>query len=400
MFPEHTFSVSYAGHKTSPHFSLLPPSHSLNQSNPHNDHELSKPLRSKKKRSAVFIVIIASIAVHVLALGGLAAIKIIEVLQPEPEFEAPPIVEVKPRPPPPPPPPTSKRAQRSLPRPQPLTARNPQNMSVPAIEISNSNLSIGGGRGFGGGLGDLGGAVAESLRITSFGYDRAMEGTLHGTLYDLKQDRNRKSLNVTDKLGHATRIFRAFTNNFNISPIERKFFKSEKELYASYFVIPMQQAAAAPAAFGAQGEIAPSLLAVYYEGTYKPRKSGRFRLFGQGDDVLAVRIKGKLVLDATRGYYSKWKQNSAAKRANQANPEAFLGLGNPGVTGHWFTLREGAETEVEILFGEIPGGLFGGYILIEEEGVPGRKIFSTRPLSAQDKNFLRKLHPDAAQFID
>jgi len=116
-------------------------------------------------------VIIASIAVHILALGGLAAIKIIEVLQPEPEFEAPPIVENKPPPPPPPPPPTTKRAQRSLPRPQPLAARNPQNMSVPAIEISNSDLSIGGGRGFGGGLGSLGGAVADSLRISFFGME-------------------------------------------------------------------------------------------------------------------------------------------------------------------------------------------------------------------------------------
>ena len=114
MFPEHTFSVSYAGHKTSPHFSLLPPSHSLNQSNPHNDHELSKPLRSKKKRSAVFIVIVASIAVHILAGLGLAAIKIIEVLQPEPEFEAPPVVENKPPPPPPPPPPTNQWVHRII----------------------------------------------------------------------------------------------------------------------------------------------------------------------------------------------------------------------------------------------------------------------------------------------
>ena len=140
-------------------------------STPHNDQALGKALGSKKKRSAVFIVIIASIAVHVLALGGLAAIKIIEVLQPEPEFEAPPVVENKPPPPPPPPPPTNKRAQRSLPRPQPLAARNPQNMSVPAIEINNSDLAIGGGRGFGGGLGSLGGAVADSLRISFFGME-------------------------------------------------------------------------------------------------------------------------------------------------------------------------------------------------------------------------------------
>ena len=140
-------------------------------STPHNERKLGKPLRSKKKRSAVFIVIVASIAVHVLAGLGLSAVKIIEVLQPEPEFEAPPVVAVKPPPPPPPPPPTTKRSQRSLPRPQPLAVKNAQNTNVPAIEISDANLTVGGGRGFGGGLGNLGGAVADSLRISFFGME-------------------------------------------------------------------------------------------------------------------------------------------------------------------------------------------------------------------------------------
>jgi hypothetical protein len=138
---------------------------------PHNEQELGKPLRTRKKRGAVFIVIVVSIVVHVLGLGGLAAIKIIEVLQPEAEFEAPPVVVATPPPPPPPPPPTNKRAQRSMPRPQALAVQNPQNMSVPSIEIDDSNLTIGGGRGFGGGLGDLGGAVADSLRISFFGME-------------------------------------------------------------------------------------------------------------------------------------------------------------------------------------------------------------------------------------
>jgi len=140
-------------------------------STPHNDQQLGKPLRSKKKRSAVFIVIVASIAVHVLAGLGLAAVKIIEVLQSEPEFEAPPVVEMKPPPPPPPPPPTTKRSQRSLPRPQPLAVKNAQNTNVPAIEMNDANLTVGGGRGFGGGLGQLGGAVADSLRISFFGME-------------------------------------------------------------------------------------------------------------------------------------------------------------------------------------------------------------------------------------
>ena len=136
---------------------------------PHNEQELGKPLRNKKKRSTVFLVIVITIIVHVLGLGGLAAIKIIEVLKPEPAFEAPPVVEIAKPPPPPPPPPTTKRSQKSLPRPQPLAAMNPQNMSVPAIVMQDSDMAF--GRGFGGGLGELGGGIMDRVNISFFGIE-------------------------------------------------------------------------------------------------------------------------------------------------------------------------------------------------------------------------------------
>ena len=378
-------------------------------STPHNDQALGKTLRSKKKRSAVFIVIIASIAVHVLAGLGLAAIKIIEVLQLEPEFEAPPVVATKPPPPPPPPPPTTKRSQRSLPRPQPLAARNPQNMSVPAIEISNSDLSIGGGRGFGGGLGSLGGAVADSLRITSFGYDQAMEGTLEGTLYDFKKDSKGKEIREVTKFGpgfapktnYASGIFKSFTGNFRQDSLDRKFFKSDTLLYGAYFIIPGTSAKVAPRAFKVEGVIAPELICAAYTGTYRPTKSGRFRLFGKADDVLVVRINGKTVLDGSwhKSTYSRWNQPSSAKSADKKSPQSYFGLSQPGVSGNWFDLTEGRETQVEVVIAEVPGADFGAYLLIEEEGQPGKQIFTTRPLGDKDKEFLRKTHKDAAQFI-
>ncbi|MBC8188897.1 MAG: hypothetical protein H8E75_00495 [Puniceicoccaceae bacterium] len=372
-------------------------------STPHNEQELGKSLRSKKKRSAVFIVIAVSIVVHVLALGGLAAIKIIEVLQPEPEFEAPPVVATKPPPPPPPPPPTTKLAQRSMPRPQPLAVKNAQNTSVPAIEINNANLTVGGGRGFGGGLGALGGAVADSIRISSFGFDQAMEGTLEGTLYDFKQDTKKKSLlkDSTDKGTYASGILKSFTDNFRRDALDRKFFKPETLLYGAYFVIPNTSASAAPRAFKAEGVIAPELICAAYTGTYRPTKSGRFRLFGKGDDALIVRINGKTVLDGswTKSAYSRWNQPASAKRADEKSPQSYFGFSQPGVTGDWFELRAGRETQVEVVIAEVPGSMFGAYLLIEEEGVPGKQIFTTRPLGDKDKTFLRNSHPDAAQFI-
>lgn len=128
----------------------------------------------RKKRSTLFIVISASIAIHLLAGGVLAVIKISEVLQKEPEFEAPAMETVKPPPPPPPPPPTPTRTQKSMPRPQPLAAQNPQNLDVPEIQIDRSNINMLSGRGFGGGLGQVGGGVLETMNLEFFGH--SMEG--------------------------------------------------------------------------------------------------------------------------------------------------------------------------------------------------------------------------------
>ncbi len=122
----------------------------------------------RKKRGAVFIVIIVSIAGHLLAGGILAVIKITEVLQREAEFEAPPLEAVTPPPPPPPPPPTASRTQRSMPRPQPMAAQNPMNMEVPVIEIDRSNMNMLSGRGLGGGLGSIGGGVMDSITSIKF----------------------------------------------------------------------------------------------------------------------------------------------------------------------------------------------------------------------------------------
>lgn len=373
---------------------------------PHNDNQLGQPFRNKRKRGAVFIVIVASIAVHVLGLGVLGVMKIVEVISPPPEFEAPPVVASKAPPPPPPPPPTTKRTQRSLPRPQPLAAVNPQNMAVPAIAMQESDLSLGGGRGFGGGLGELGGGAMDSIRLTSFGFDRAMEGTLTGTLFDFKTDENGKPIKRMPAgmalIPYFGPIVQKYSTNFDVGKFTRQYTKAETNLYASYFIIPFQNAAIAPRSFGVEDQIKSTMIGVHYEGTYKPQASGTFRLIGRGDDVLLVRINGKIVLDGSVvGKYSSWRYRSENKSEDAENMKVFFGFKQSffGITGDWFNLREGVQTDVEIFIAEVPGGNFGAYILIEEDGVPGLKIFSTRPLSDQDKNFLRKSHPDATKFF-
>ncbi|MGJ8653773.1 MAG: hypothetical protein ACSHX8_10905 [Opitutaceae bacterium] len=379
---------------------------------PHDNQQLGKALRSPKKRSAVFIVVAASVGVHLLALIVFGVIKVVETINPPPEFEAPPIVEMTP-PPPPPPPPTTKRTQRSLPRPQPLAAQNPKNMSVPAIQMQDADLSF--GRGSGGGLGELGGGMMDRVNLSAFGFDQAMEGTLKGTLFDFKRDKYAKEVRGLPPMKASTNMplipffqptVRKFTHRFDIQHLERSFYKAEKNLFASYFIIPFGNASIAPKSFGVEGEIKPSMIGVHYTGSYKPEKTGTFRLIGRADDVLVVQINGKIVLDGSvvvkgNSDYSPWKQSPSQLKKDQEAGRTFFGFKDAfyALTGDWFNLREGVDTGVEIFISEVPGGHFGAYILIEEQGVPGLKIFTTRPLSEQDKAFLTKLHPDVKKFL-
>jgi hypothetical protein len=363
--------------------------------------------RPRKKRGAVFIVIAASIGIHLLAGGVLAVIKITEVIRATPDFEAPPVEVVKPPPPPPPPPPTTMRTQKSMPRPQPLAAQNPQNLDIPAIEIDRSNLNMLSGRGFGGGLGKIGGGVLESFNITSFGFDRYVEGTLEGTLFDFKTDKKGKP--IDHAWGNPEKGFpqisKEFTRTFNIKNLERDFFTAENKLFASYFAIPFQPASIAPESFGAADVIKPTLIGAVYKGSFVPRESGRFRFVGRGDDVFVVRLNGKIVLDGSwraKQYYSDWKQSEESKQADQERAKKnYFGFTQPAITGDGFMLRKGEPTELELMLVEVPGGKFGGYLLIEKEsGESGPKLFSTLPLSDADKNFLRRVHPDAAALLD
>ena len=279
-------------------------------------------IRQGKKRSVIFIVIVLSIAVHLLGLGVFGVIKIVETIATPPDFEAPPVEAVRPPPPPPPPPPpTIKRAQRSMPRPQPLVAQNPQNMNVPAIVLQDAELSVGGGRGFGGGIGQLGSTVVESIRLSSFGFDRAMEGTLEGTLYDFKRSADQEPLKTSGGPSrYVGEILTKFTRSFSRSHLD-KYYKPDVRLYGASFIIPNTQASEAPRAFQAEGMVDPKMLAVAYKGSYRPTESGRFRLSGRGDNVLIVRINGRIVMDASwygpPSIYTNWKQSQVAKRKQE-----------------------------------------------------------------------------------
>jgi hypothetical protein len=125
----------------------------------------------------------------------------------------------------------------------------------------------------------------------------------------------------------------------------------------------------------------------HYKGKLVHREGITFRFWGHGDDILVVRVDGEIVLNAswpgTEPVYSKWTNVTADNR------KYFLGS-QRAVVGDWITLEPGVPLDMEVVLGEVPGGVFCAMLLVEEKGVeyernrqngPILPIFKTEHLS-------------------
>ena len=76
--------------------------------------------------------------------------------------------------------------------------------------------------------------------------------------------------------------------------------------------------------------------------------------------MLAVRVNGKVVL--SNGVdLGNWQSSSAN------NNQYFLGHWK-ALVGDWITLEPGVSLDMEVIFGEQPGGWFYAMLLVEEKG--------------------------------
>ncbi len=175
---------------------------------------------------------------------------------------------------------------------------------------------------------------------------------------------------------------------------DRSFFKSEKALYASFWIFPNQPAVEAPKAFNVEKEVEPAALVIPYSGSFMASETGNFRFYGRADDILIVRINGKIVLDgsAVEGTYTDWKTSSGETGA------PLFGQLRTGIYGDWFKLQANKSYDIDIIVGEVPGGDFGCWLTFQKEGGEP-KIFSTRSLNDKEKSFLKRLHPDSRKFL-
>jgi hypothetical protein len=313
--------------------------------------ELLQGKSAIRGRSTAFVVTVAVHVVFFLVAGVYVALEVFK--EEEPRFEGEQLSRPKMQ---------IKKLKVPI-KVTKITQPKMQQMAAPT-QVTKMDVDMPTMGGVGGGTGSFGGAgTGFSLGFnfdTVFGGDT---GDLEGTLYDLKQTADGDPIrNVTDKTYQS--VIRSFLRSWNERELQQ-YYQAPKKKYAIAFSMPAMSASAAPQAFEVQDIVEPKYWAIHYKGKIEVRETGRYRFCGLGDDVLAVRVDGDLVLDAA---WPKHRQTMTDWKSSSPESDRFPLGGATMVVGDWVRLRRGTKIPFEVLIGEIGGGLFSCHLFVEQEG--------------------------------
>ncbi|MDF7827001.1 SHD1 domain-containing protein, partial [Pontiellaceae bacterium B12227] len=239
--------------------------------------------------------------------------------------------------------------------------------SMPDIQLPEMS---GMGEALGGGVGGFD-IMPDLDEVTIFGSGQSIGSDFVGTFYDFKRDRSARPVPMTD-IQFVDEVIKFTKGGWKQSKIAR-FYRSPKQLYATSIMVPPVRSAVAPAAFGEADTVGYAWM-VHYKGQLVYPEDIKFRFWGHGDDVMVVRVNGKVVLNASwpddnRGTYligGNWQSSAADSR------RYYLG-NNLAVVGDWITLKAGEPQDMEVIIGEVPGGAFCSMLVVQVDGVEYEK---------------------------
>lgn len=197
---------------------------------------------------------------------------------------------------------------------------------------------------------------------SAFGSSKKTSGSMLGIFYDLKQNPKRQPYPYPQP-SDSFKLLGEFLDSGWDENVLNRYFRATRPLYATEVLIPAAGAEGAPEAFGLKGIVQPSHWVVIYKAQVSPPEDGTYRFVGAADDLMAVGVNGKTVLVQSfyDGKFSSWKEPAPAEKI-----PCWIKSGLK--RGDWFTCKKGEPIDLDIMIGEIPGNLFGAYLLIEKQG--------------------------------
>ncbi|MDR0532373.1 MAG: hypothetical protein LBH01_00285 [Verrucomicrobiales bacterium] len=195
--------------------------------------------------------------------------------------------------------------------------------------------------------------------------DIVQGGSLEGYFYDFKTGKDGKSTGMS--IAQWQGIMKKFINSSNWNPADfNDYYKSPSPLYIQKFFITTRGSIEAPKAFKVPNQ--PALWSVLYKGSIIPPEDGTYSFAGFGDDLLAVRINGRLVLDGG------WLQISDISLKTYPNlwSKVYKERGELRL-GKTFAAKAGEPLKIEILIGD-QGGWCAYFLMIKKEGKSYEKL--------------------------
>ena len=251
----------------------------------------------------------------------------------------------------------------------------PDMPAMPKSAAAPAQMAGVGGTGVGSSIGAAGmpAAAAGGSAVTMFGLRDARTGGLMGTFYDLKQTAGGKPTEMAiaganqhdAKEDHPNKTYAAelrefVKGNWNDSLLQ-KYFKGPNPLYTTQIFIPVMSAVEGPKAFDLADKVQPRRWVVIYKGKVTPPVSGKYIFVGSADDVIMVRFNGRVVLDG--GIFNPTGEKPKGGYWNDGPS-----LPHSTKRGETFDVTAGKSYDIQILIGEIPGGGFHCWLLLEKEG--------------------------------
>lgn len=252
-------------------------------------------------------------------------------------------------------------------------------LAMPASSVSSAagaTGSLGGGLGSGAGTGAGAGPGTGALRMMPFGLSRAPKsGALAGTLYLMSSAQYKANEDEVN-------AFRKWMRSFSISGWPESHLaglpKSSNQLFTTQILIPQILALEAPKAFGIDKQKSLVRFFIRYRGKVSPPRSGRWRFVGYGDDILVVRLSGKVILESS----APWGKLNIPGLTGWVPKKHYTYSPKVNYTvGDWTQLNGSTSYDIEVCMSEEPRtGDTSAVLLVEEEGATYEKTKDGTPI--------------------
>jgi hypothetical protein len=188
-----------------------------------------------------------------------------------------------------------------------------------------------------------------------------------GTLYYMRRDKEGKEIPAYPPDEYLSRMVQLLSDNGKIKETESsKYFRVPQQLASFVMLFPPISGEIAPAAFGAQ-QVPDHRQCwfVVYQGKISAPTNNRYRFLGGGNEVLIVRVDGRVVLDGSWGF--PWPQRGQSPTGRGPRERLPAIYGDKRAVGDWFKFAP-AGSELEVIIGAGWRGAFGADLCVEEEG--------------------------------